>query len=85
MEDQIYNLLNYIKQNGCVPKCDELNISQERLNSIVKKCNNELLLNRDYVYVNVLGQVESSSDADLGITQLGLKYLEDHNPFGNVR
>ena len=38
MENQIYELLNYIKTNCKIPKCEELNISQDRLNSLVKKC-----------------------------------------------
>lgn len=85
MDEQIYELLNYIKTNCKVPKCEELNISQDRLNSLVKKCNKDLLLNKDYVYVNIIGQVQSNDDADMGITQLGLKFLENHNPVGNVK
>lgn len=85
MDDQIYNLLNYIKINCRVPKCEELNISQDRLNSLVKKCNKDLLLDKDYVYVNIIGQVQSNDDADMGITSLGLKFLEKHNPVGNVK
>lgn len=84
MEEQIYNLLNFIRKNGKVPKCDELNVSQERLNELVKKCNKEMLLDKEYVYVNILGIIQSESDADLGITKLGINYLEEHNPVGNV-
>ena len=85
MENQIYNLLNYIKFNCKVPKCEELNISQDRLNSLVKKCNKDLLLDKDYVYVNIIGQVQSNEEADMGITQLGLKFLEKYNPVENVK
>lgn len=84
MEEQIYNLLNYIKNTACVPKCDELGIPQDRLVAIVKKCNKDLLLDKEYVYVNVLGEVQYDDNADMGITFLGLKYLEEHNPVGKV-
>lgn len=84
MEEQIYSLLNYIKKNACVPKCDEIGISQDRLVALVKKCNKDLLLDKEYIYVNILGEVKCDDNADMGITSLGLKYLEEHNPVGNV-
>lgn len=84
MEEQIYNLLNYIKSTACVPKCDELGISQNRLVAIVKKCNRDFLLDKEYVYVNVLGEIQYDDNADMGITSLGLKYLEEHNQVGKV-
>ena len=43
MEREIYNLLYYIKQNGKVPKCEEINVTQDRLKLLVKKCNSEFL------------------------------------------
>ena len=78
MEEQIYNLLDFIRKNGDVPKCEDLNISQDRLNELVKKCNRDLLLDKEYVYINILGFVQSEPNADLGITQLGINYLEEH-------
>lgn len=85
MEEQIYNLLNYIKNTTCVPKCDELGISQDRLVALVKKCNKDLLLDKEYVYVNILDEVQYDDNADMGITSLGLKYLDVHNPVGKVK
>ena len=85
IEKQIHNILNYVKINCRVPKCEKLNISQDRLNSLVKKCNKYLLLDKDYVYVNIIGQVQSNDDADMEITPLGLKFLEKHNPVGNIK
>lgn len=37
MQKNIYELLKFIQDNNKFPTCDELNISQERLNKIVKK------------------------------------------------
>lgn len=84
MEREIYNLLYYIKQNGKVPKCEEINVTQDRLKLLVKKCNSEFLLDKNFIYVNVLGKIQSDDNADMGITKFGLEYLERYNPVGKV-
>lgn len=85
MEEQIYTLLNYINKNGTIPKYDEINISRERLIALIRKCNNDGLLDKNYVFVNILGDIQSDSNADLGITPLGQKFLKEQDPLGKVK
>lgn len=84
MEKQIYELLNYIKMNNRFPKCEELKISKDRLIALVRKCNDDFLLDKEYIYVNILGEIEYEENIDMGITPLGLKYLKEENPVGNI-
>ena len=74
MEFQIYKLLDYIKNNNKVPSCEELKITQD----------SELLLDKKYVFVNILGQIQSDENADMGITSLGYDFLKNNNPVGKV-
>lgn len=85
MQKNIYELLKFIQDNNKFPTCDELNISQERLNKIVKKCNEENLLDKDIIFVNILGSVNYDDDPDLAITIKGLQFLEDYNPIGKLQ
>lgn len=84
MEKQIYELLNYIKMNNRFPKYEELKISKDRLIALVKKCNDDFLLDKEYICINILGEIEYEENIDMGITPLGLKYLEEKNPVGNI-
>ena len=84
MEKQIYDLLIYIKNNAFIPTCEELGISQDRLVSLVRKCNQEHFLDKNYIYVNIMDQIQCDGEADLGITQLGIDYINNNNPVGNV-
>ena len=84
MEREIYDLLYYIKQNGKVPKCEEINFTHYSLKLIVKKCNSEFFLDKNFVYVNILGKIQSDDNADMGITKFGLEYLEKYNPVGKI-
>ena len=85
MEEQIFTLLNYINKNGKIPKCEEINVSQERLVALIRKCNNDNLLDKNYIFVNILGNIQSDSNADLGITSFGYDFLKNNNPIGEVK
>lgn len=84
MEKNIYDLLNYIRINNKIPTYEELNLTHERLNKIVKKCNNDGLLDKSIVFVNILGTINSDDDPDLAITPKGLQFLKEYNPLGNI-
>lgn len=85
MEKSIYDVLNYIKNNNRVPSCDVLNLSQERLNQIIKKCNVEGLLDKELIFVNILGTINASDNVDMAITIKGLNFLDEYNPVGKVQ
>lgn len=85
MEKSIYDVLNYIKNNNRVPSCDVLNLSQERLNQIIKKCNAEGLLDKELIFVNILGTINASDNVDMAITIKGLNFLDEYNPVGKVQ
>ena len=84
MEKNIYDLLSFIKVNNKIPTCDELNLTSERLNKIIKKCNADGLLDKNIVFVKILGTINSDKDPDLAITTKGLQFLKDYNPLGNL-
>lgn len=85
MQKNIYELLKFIQNNNKFPTCEELNISQERLNKIVKKCNDENLLDKSIIFVNILGTVNYDDDPELAITINGIKFLEEYNPLGKLQ
>ena len=85
MQKNIYELLKFIQNNNKFPTCEELNISQERLKKIVKKCNDENLLDKNIIFVNTLGTVNCDDDPDLAITMNGIKFLEEYNPLGKLQ
>lgn len=85
MQKNIYELLKFIQNNNKFPTCEELNISQERLKKIVKKCNDENLLDKNIIFVNILGTVNCDDDPDLAITMNGIKFLEEYNPLGKLQ
>lgn len=85
MEKSIYDVLNYIKNNNKVPSCDVLNLSKERLNQIIKKCNAEGLLDKELIFVNILGTINASDNVDMAITIKGLNFLDEYNPVGKVQ
>lgn len=84
MEMRIYNLLFYIKTNNKIPTSEELNINDEVLNNLIRKCNNEGLLDKSLIYVNILGEIECDEMAELAITIKGLNYLKNNNPVGEI-
>ncbi len=85
MEKNIYDLLKFIKDNNKFPLCEDLNMTQDRLSKIVKKCNDEGLLNKDDIFVNIIGTVNFDDEPELAITIKGLEFLENYNPIGKLQ
>lgn len=84
MNKHIYNFLSYIKNNNEVPSPEELNIDKSTLNLIVKKCISENLLDKDIIFVNILGEIQCDESPELSITINGYSFLEENNPVGKV-
>ena len=84
MKNDIQQIINYVKNNTQLPTCSEMQMTQEKLNRIIKKCNDEDLLDKKYIFVNILGEINCDDDPELAITMKGLKYLEENNPLGKV-
>lgn len=84
MEIKIYELLNYIKKFNRIPLPSDLSITDEKLKQLIKKCIKENLLDQDYIFVNILGQVQLTDDASTAITIRGFEYIDSHNPIGNI-
>lgn len=85
MEEKILNLLNYIKSKNALPSSEDLGVSPEIFKKIIKKCINDGLLDKKYIYVNILGDIECDEDAELALTTEAYRFMENHNELGKVK
>lgn len=84
MNKLIYDLLLFIKTNNNIPSAKDLNIEEETLNSVIKRCLSDGLLDKKILYVNILGQIQCDDIPELAITIKGYLYLEENNPVGKL-